>query len=526
MSSNIELTVKNYRCFADSNPLRISIKEGAIAFVGPNNSGKSTILRFMSELRHIWKYLNRRPTQHSDVLVKLCQGESIGFSFHSVIDQKEVFHNFNDRSITIELILSTTKLEKKPYITKCVFSISRNLTLKIIALIDNKSKDYVRPHSARDLVYTELTSLNFEQNATVLNDLENCFYIGAFRNAINQGSGQYFDLSVGTTFIDTWKSWKNGSIKESNKAAIEVEDKVRELFNFNSLQLNPSHDGKNLNIVSDGNTYRLDEVGSGLSQFIIVLANLAINKPAYVLIDEPELNLHPAFQIRFLTAIHSFARRGVLFSTHSIGLARSTADQIYSVSKINKASKVKNWNENKGLLEFAGELSYSSWPEIGAGKVLLCEGTTEVKALQHFLRLLRKDQDILIIPMGGSSLIHGNSEYELGELKRLNTSINVLIDSEKNDESDELDSSRAEFIKNCTNLNFNNHVLKKRAFENYLTNNAIQEVFGEKYRQLNPYEKLETSSMNWGKPNNWKIAQRMTLKDLEETDLLDFLENL
>ena len=44
----IELTLKNYRCFPDISPARIVIEDGKwTAFVGVNNSGKSSLLRFI-----------------------------------------------------------------------------------------------------------------------------------------------------------------------------------------------------------------------------------------------------------------------------------------------------------------------------------------------------------------------------------------------------------------------------------------------------------------------------------------------
>lgn len=48
------VTLKNYRCFADSEPARLRIQAGVLAFVGPNNSGKSSLLRFfMSSDRYL-----------------------------------------------------------------------------------------------------------------------------------------------------------------------------------------------------------------------------------------------------------------------------------------------------------------------------------------------------------------------------------------------------------------------------------------------------------------------------------------
>ena len=50
----VDLTIKNYRCFSDQSPARLSLQSGFTAFVGMNNSGKSTLLRFLYEMRGIF----------------------------------------------------------------------------------------------------------------------------------------------------------------------------------------------------------------------------------------------------------------------------------------------------------------------------------------------------------------------------------------------------------------------------------------------------------------------------------------
>ena len=54
----VELTLKNYRCFSDENPVCISIRNGFTALVGVNNSGKSSLLRFFYEFRDLLAQLS------------------------------------------------------------------------------------------------------------------------------------------------------------------------------------------------------------------------------------------------------------------------------------------------------------------------------------------------------------------------------------------------------------------------------------------------------------------------------------
>jgi hypothetical protein len=62
--------------------------------------------------------------------------------------------------------------------------------------------------------------------------------------------------------------------------------------------------------------------------------------------------------------------------------------------------------------------------------------------------------------------------------------------------------------------------------ENYFTDKAIKEFKGSKYQELKPYEKLEDAQYQWGKAENWRIAQKMTKEELDNTDLGEFLASL
>ena len=55
----LDMTIKNYRCFSDSDPVPISIRDGFTAFVGVNNSGKSSLLKFFYELRDLFLHLSK-----------------------------------------------------------------------------------------------------------------------------------------------------------------------------------------------------------------------------------------------------------------------------------------------------------------------------------------------------------------------------------------------------------------------------------------------------------------------------------
>jgi hypothetical protein len=149
-----------------------------------------------------------------------------------------------------------------------------------------------------------------------------------------------------------------------------------------------------------------------------------------------------------------------------------------------------------------------------------------VKMIQQFLRKYGKDHQIVLLPLGGSQLIKESSEAELEEIKRICENVSALIDSELTAPEAGIEPSRAAFVEKCKKADIDCHVLERRAIENYLSDRAVKQVKGNKYRALKPYEALKDAPHGWAKAENWRIAQEMTRDELEATDLGEFLKRL
>jgi energy-coupling factor transporter ATP-binding protein EcfA2 len=274
----------------------------------------------------------------------------------------------------------------------------------------------------------------------------------------------------------------------------------------------------------DGRSERIRELGAGLSQFIMVLGNVAMKKPEVVVIDEPELNLHPALQTKFLTALAKYTKH-IIYATHSIGLARA-ASHVYSVTREGGTSLLKPLPATRSYAELMGEMSFATYQELGFEQILCVEGIHDVLATQQFLRLLDLDQKIVVIPLGGSSFINPNTGQQLNELKRITPRIAVLIDSEKSAANKPLDRDRKGFVSECERLAIKVHVTVLRAFEHYLSDAAVKKAKGQAFRALLPYEDFKTFPQAWAKDENWRIAQHMTREELLATDVGTWLSGL
>lgn len=527
---NVDITLKNYRCFPDTNPAKFTIRDGFTAFVGINNSGKSSLLKFFYEFRNLFEKI-------SGGRLLSALRKQVSFEFPSTIsDIQEVFSNTNERDLILEISFNRTDDKNpllKPY--KIIITVIRGRNVWSADILLGNNKISIGGQSTITGRIFESVKDSPEINKLDLVDLykfgqeiRNSIYIGPFRNAINvQASESYYDIQVGQDFVRNWSNLKTGNIIKHNEETARLTEDIKRIFGYSGLEINPSPDNKTLKILINRKSYKLSELGSGLSQFILVLANVSTKHPHFLFIDEPELNLHPSLQLDFLTTLGSYTRNGVLFATHNIGLARSAADRIYSLSTIGEGiSDVKELESTPRLSEFLGELSFSGYRELGYNKVLLVEGMTDIKTMQQFLRLYKKDHEIVLLPLGGSDMINGISETELAEITRISEDSFALIDCERNSGKDKIPDERIQFRKICNKLKITCHILEKRATEYYLTDEAIIKVKGNKYRALNRFEKLTDLEHRWGKSENWRIAREMSKEDLDKTDLGKFLKSI
>jgi hypothetical protein len=515
----IKISVSNYRCFTDAHPARFEIGPGFTAFVGVNNSGKSSLLRLLYDFRDLFKLFT-----DAEVVRTIAEGKP--YALGSGSELRDALSNLNSRPMRIGLKTERETPDTAPVELEITYNRDASLSF---THVQPEDRAYLSPSGLYPDAALE----------SLMNTLGDAMYVGPFRNILNfspafTGTGYslerpvYHDVFMGQQFVDAWKRWKLGRDRSGNELAWPITEDLARIFGLKRLEINASEADRSLKIFIDGKSYQLEELGSGLAQFIVVLTNAAFRKPAFILIDEPELNLHPALQLDFLTTLASYARVGVVFATHNLGLARSVGERIYSTTRIPEGScAVRRLEATPRLPEFLGELSFSAHRELGFDKLLLVEGATEVPTMQQFLRKLGKEREVMLLPLGGAATINGRTgPMQLEEVLRITPQVHVLIDSERTAPEDALSPDRAAFVDSCKALGIPVHVLERRATENYLSERAIQFVKGSEFRALEPFQPFNKHPNRWGKAENWKIAAEMTKEEILDTDLGKFLATL
>lgn len=532
------LTIKNYRAFSDQNPVEIEIGRGLTALLGPNNAGKSSLKLFFYEMRDLFEVL-LRPLSITPSLLSSMVGSLVDVGgYPGTSDLAEIFNNSNERDMTFEIEVVDPTLRSNVLhtvyriVATCARSTPQRWSIKTYSVqspdspisLKNALNNTESPHQFVE--QGSGTRYDLSDLLEVVRAFQGARYYGAFRNALNRGSGQYYDFQIGTAFVDLWNNWKTAGNKAQSRAIGKITEEIRRLFEFNQLEINASVSLHTLLVTIDGHQYRLAELGSGISQFIMVLGNAATARPPLILIDEPETNLHPALQIDFLLMLAQYASEGCLFSTHSVGLARSVANEIFTIRKGQGGSVVRHFESTPSILEFLGELSFSSFRDMGCDRILLVEGVNDVKVVQQLLRLFGKEHTTVILPLGGDQLVRGGREFELQELRRLSQNIFALVDSERFDAVSPPAVRRVQFDEVCKKIGFGVCLTQRRALENYFPDHAVKAAFGQSFEALKPYERLDEHPNAWGKSENWRIAHYLQKSDILPTDVGTFLSQI
>lgn len=319
----LRLTLSNFRCFSEEQPAVFEIGPGFTGFIGPNNAGKSTVLKFFYEVRSAFSLLP------AGRIPDLLGGAKLAGNVPPPnTDPAEIVYERARGPMQFRVDVLDAPARQGLYVKSGIWTYSAEAVNWGVELISSDDRPLSSAPNTRNVigvdaaaqtcVLSDQTKVSYSEMIQAAAALMNIQYLGPFRNAVNEGAGDYFDLKLGTSFLAQWHQWKTGGNKQQNRAIGRVTEDVRRLMGVQSLEINASTELKTLQIAIDGRPHKLTELGAGIAQLIVVLGNALVRGADFIAIDEPETHLHPSLQLDFLTTLASYATRGVLYGTHSI----------------------------------------------------------------------------------------------------------------------------------------------------------------------------------------------------------------
>ena len=528
-----QLRLSDYRCFRREAPATLVLAPGNTSFIGANNAGKTALLRALWELRQpLSQILGTFQNTGADLSISAA-GKRVPFNGNGLPDFDDIVAERKGAQTRIDVIVEPNASTMRPFVKQVslVFP-TPNSAFELELYINGDLQIFPRAtagslayqsHNESQIAVQEIGHVDLRPMVGFLKLITKTMYVGSFRNPINAGGGHpYFDVQVGSNFISSWHAWQNGS-KLQRTALHTLVQRVQKMMNLPNLTVTSSPERSTLLTEIGGRHGKLSDLGSGIAHVLITLANALIQEPSLIAIDEPETGLHPALQRSFIEALGEVAPYGVLYTTHSMGLARTEADRCFTVHRIGDDSKVRLYEKTGHLAEVLGSMGIAAFQELAYTRLLLVEGLTEVRVFKQFLARYGLERDTVVFSLGGSTLINGKVAEELLEVQRICPDVRAIVDSERAQPDSVLTKDRSGFATVCGGLKIPCLVTDRRATDNYFTQAAIDSAFGQgAYSCLEAHEALKG---RWGKSDNWRIAAHMTKDELDQTDIGRFLAN-
>jgi predicted ATPase len=219
--------------------------------------------------------------------------------------------------------------------------------------------------------------------------------------------------------------------------------------------------------------YDIHNTGLGMQSLILIIANIFVQNSNVVLLDEPEIHMHPDLVKKFINIIQQIStEKQIILTTHSVPLINTVApEKLFSLKYIaaEKGVIANPIKEKKEVINVLNDLGFDLDNEIFSKEprsktIVFVEGKTDKDYLMSFAKKFKTELGLsdafdypIFVEIGGSG---DASKYAvvIDKLRNLEKQFMITIDQ------DEKNYTKLKNQLNESEL----HIWKKRQIENYL----------------------------------------------------------
>lgn len=407
--------------------------------------------------------------------------------------------------------------------------------LKIDEIIINHYKSIKNPVHLRDFLGFQIlvgpnnagkTNILDAINIFFSNDLEKERFFdsdGSARMTIKNGSEKIIleykngtvvnplDESISKSFIriNNVINYKQVA-KEIKRFKLEHPEEYNDFSNtlenyFKGVEIN--EDLFFLNIYADQKTRSIKRIGEGFKRLFVILYYIFHPQYSVILIDEPEIHLHPSIIKKFLWILEEKKNgKQIFFTTHhpTFIQAKNLVNIWRVVRNENGSTAVYGFYEKDiNLNRFVQEINDENSNMLFADKVLLVEGVSDAIFMREMIkRFYKKEKDISVVYTSGKGTI--DLYTRICDIFYIPYA--VMLDS------DALESASLMRVKKMPkfskNDNFQEKIKKLKENEIFILDRDLEKVYPDHYKNSSskPLRALEISQ----KINNEDLkSQRM-----------------
>ncbi|GHU32281.1 hypothetical protein AGMMS50256_22120 [Betaproteobacteria bacterium] len=475
--------------------------------VGPNNSGKSTVLQFLDKYLHgkqpvspisamLGNWVWAREYSQEDVPIGRQVGDiKFGFGTPAEIVKKDIGID------TKGLIDALAK-------DGCIWIRSGNGAQKVKLLDwDNTTAERFLLERDWERIWEQALSMRGGGKsdwisgvlgriaAVAMPNIPNVKMIPAIRQ-ISVGDS-LADFS-GTGLINEIAKLQNPddytTYQVSREKLEAIQRFVRIITGVKNATIEVPFKRDRLLVHMEGKTLPLAALGTGIHEIIMLAAFCTLAENQIVCLEEPEIHLHPLLQRKLICYLHTETSNQYFIATHSSVMLDAVPAAVFSVTQSDGFTRIRLTSTPNDKFEICRALGYQASDLLQCNAIIWVEGPSDRIYLLHWIKAIAIDLvegiDFSIMFYGGRLLSHlSATDEDVNEfisLRRLNRNVAVIIDSDKKNRNVRINDTkrriRDELSDGCV------WVTAGREVENYipasLAKVALEKVCGKRIKNL------------------------------------------